>query len=180
MQRASSGNLYERRIKKEDETPVEAHPQVRPICAPMEHKWKISMPYEASVYLRDGAAPSHQLRCTEALQAHGDISLSDTKPETSWEVPKHRTQAQRTWLSANSGSWWWTGRGGMLQSMGSQRVGHNWVTELNWSKLETSWEDPKHRTHPKTKQKRFLDNPVPCGCDISPTDNKDSTAWWIC
>ena len=33
----------------------------------------------------------------------------------------------------NSGSWWWTGRPGMLQSMGSlQRVGHDWATELNW------------------------------------------------
>ena len=30
-------------------------------------------------------------------------------------------------------SWWWTGRPGMLQSMGSQRVIHNWVTELNWT-----------------------------------------------
>ena len=30
------------------------------------------------------------------------------------------------------GSWWWTGRPGVLQFMGSQRVGHDWVTELNW------------------------------------------------
>ena len=30
-------------------------------------------------------------------------------------------------------SWWWTGRPGVLQYMGSQRVGHNWVTELNWT-----------------------------------------------
>ena len=30
------------------------------------------------------------------------------------------------------GSWWWTGKHGVLQSMGSQTVGHNWVTELNW------------------------------------------------
>ena len=30
-------------------------------------------------------------------------------------------------------SWWWTGRPGMLQSTGSQRVGHDWVTELNWT-----------------------------------------------
>ena len=36
-----------------------------------------------------------------------------------------------TWVWASSGSWWWTGRAGMLQSMGSQRVVHNWVTELN-------------------------------------------------
>ena len=31
----------------------------------------------------------------------------------------------------NSGSWWWTGRPGVLQFMGSQRVGHDWATELN-------------------------------------------------
>ena len=37
-----------------------------------------------------------------------------------------------TWVWVNSGSWWWTGRPGMLQFMGSQRVGHNWATELNW------------------------------------------------
>ena len=36
-----------------------------------------------------------------------------------------------TWAWASSGSWWWTGKPGVLQSMGSQRVGHNWVTELN-------------------------------------------------
>jgi len=34
----------------------------------------------------------------------------------------------------NSGSWWWTGRLGMLRFMGSQRVGHDWATELNWRK----------------------------------------------
>ena len=38
-----------------------------------------------------------------------------------------------TWVWVNSGSWWWTGRPGVLQSMGSKRVGHNWVTELNWT-----------------------------------------------
>ena len=36
----------------------------------------------------------------------------------------------------NSGSLWWTGRLGMLQSMGSQIVGHDWVTELNWQPVE--------------------------------------------
>ena len=32
-------------------------------------------------------------------------------------------------------SWWWTGRPGVLRFMGSQRIGHNWVTELNWTEL---------------------------------------------
>ena len=40
-----------------------------------------------------------------------------------------------TWVWVNSGSWWWTGRPDVLQFMGSQRVGHNWVTELNWTEL---------------------------------------------
>ena len=37
-----------------------------------------------------------------------------------------------TWVWASSGSWWWTGKPGMLQSMWLQRVGHDWVTELNF------------------------------------------------
>ena len=39
----------------------------------------------------------------------------------------------RVWV--NSGSWWWTGRPGLLQFMGLQRVGHDWATELNWTEL---------------------------------------------
>ena len=37
-----------------------------------------------------------------------------------------------TWVWVNSGSWWWTGRPGVLRFMGSQRVGYDWATELNW------------------------------------------------
>ena len=40
------------------------------------------------------------------------------------------TRSTRVWV--NSRSWWWTGKPGMLQFMGSQRVGHDWATELNW------------------------------------------------
>ena len=36
------------------------------------------------------------------------------------------------WVWAGCRSWWWTGNPGMLQSIGLQRVGHDWVTELNW------------------------------------------------
>ena len=37
-----------------------------------------------------------------------------------------------TWVWVSSRSWWWTGRPGVLQSMGSQRVRDDWATELNW------------------------------------------------
>ena len=40
---------------------------------------------------------------------------------------------RRTWVWVNCGSWWWTGRAGLPQFMGSQRVGDDWVTELNWT-----------------------------------------------
>ena len=38
-----------------------------------------------------------------------------------------------TWVWVNSGSWWWTGGFGVLQSMGLQRIGHDWASELNWT-----------------------------------------------
>ena len=40
-----------------------------------------------------------------------------------------------TWVWVNSRRWWWTGRPGVLRFMGSQEVGHNWATELNWTEL---------------------------------------------
>ena len=43
---------------------------------------------------------------------------------------------QWTWVWVNSGSWWWTGRPGMLQSVGLQGVRHDWGTEMDWT--ETS------------------------------------------
>ena len=40
---------------------------------------------------------------------------------------------QWTWIWVNSRNWWWTGKPGVLRFMGSQRVGHDWATELNWT-----------------------------------------------
>ena len=42
---------------------------------------------------------------------------------------------QWTWVWVDSGSWWWTGRPDMLWFMGSQRVWHDWATELNWTRF---------------------------------------------
>ena len=56
-----------------------------------------------------------------------------------------RTRWTCAWV--NSGSWWWTGRSGVLRFMGSQRVGHDWVTELNWTEprlLRNQWSEEKY------------------------------------
>ena len=46
---------------------------------------------------------------------------------------------QWTWVCASSRSWWWTGRLGVLQYIGSQRVGQDWVTEMNWLAYRHIW-----------------------------------------
>ena len=50
---------------------------------------------------------------------------------------------QWTWVLVNSGSWWWTGKPGVLQSMESQRVRHDWATEMNWTELNWMWSTTK-------------------------------------
>ena len=47
-----------------------------------------------------------------------------------------------TWVWSSSESWWWSGKPGMLQSIGLQRVRHDWVTELNWTDLPYNLENP--------------------------------------
>ena len=52
---------------------------------------------------------------------------------------------QWTWVWVDSSSWWWTGRPGVLQFMGSQRVGQDWATELNWTKVSLwQWSTNPH------------------------------------
>ena len=64
--------------------------------------------------------------CWESLKAGGE---GDNRGWEGWMASLTRW----TWVWASSGSWWWTGRPAVLQVMGSQRVGHDWATELNWS-----------------------------------------------
>ena len=66
-----------------------------------------------------------RLWCWEGLGAGGE---EDGRGWDGWMASL--TRWTRVWV--NSGSWWWTGGPGVLRFMGSQRVGHDWVTELNW------------------------------------------------
>ena len=68
--------------------------------------------------------------CWERLKAG---SKGDNRGWDGWMA----SPTQWTWVWVNSGSWWWTGRPGVLWSMGLQRVGHDWATKLNW--IWPSW-----------------------------------------
>ena len=63
--------------------------------------------------------------CWERLKAGGE---GDDRGWDGWMA----SPTQWTWVLVHSGSWWWTGRPGVLRFMGSQKVGHDWGTELNW------------------------------------------------
>ena len=70
--------------------------------------------------------------CWERLRPGGE---GDDRGWDGWMASPTRW----TWVWANSRNWWWTGRPGVLQFVGSQRVGHDWVTELNRTELNENY-----------------------------------------
>ena len=72
--------------------------------------------------------------CWERLRAGGE---RDGRGWDSWVASL--TRWTQVWV--NSRSWWWTGKPGVLQSMGWQRVGHDWATKLNWTASQVSSEE---------------------------------------
>ena len=69
--------------------------------------------------------------CWERLKAGGE---GDDQGKDCWMT----SLTQWTWVWVSFWSWWWTGKPGMLQSMGLQKVGHDSATELNWLIVFTS------------------------------------------
>ena len=66
--------------------------------------------------------------CWDRLKAGGE---GDNRGWDGWMASPTRW----TWVWVSSRSWWWTGKPGVLQSMGLQRVGHDWAAERNWITL---------------------------------------------
>ena len=76
-----------------------------------------------------------RLWCWEGLGAGGG---GDNRGWDGWMASLTRW----TWVWVNSGSWWWTGRPGVLRFMGSQKVRHNWAIELNWTEAILAHREP--------------------------------------
>ena len=111
--------------------------------------------------------------CWERLKAGGE---GDNKGQDGWMA----SPTQWTWVWASSRRWWRTGKPGMLQSMGSKRVRHDWVTEQQHrsTQMTSQWEstldigcclwNPSHRLHWNSMQFRL---PAPewilCGASFS-------------
>ena len=66
--------------------------------------------------------------CWERLRAGGE---GDNRGWYGWMA----SLTWWTWVWVDSRSWWWTGRPGMLEFIGSQRLRQDWATKLNWIEL---------------------------------------------
>ena len=77
----------------------------------------------------------HLMRRTDCLEKTLMLGKIEGRRRQGWQRMKWLDGILTWWIRvwASSGSWWWTGKPGVLQSMGSQRVVHNWATELNWT-----------------------------------------------
>ena len=87
--------------------------------------------------------------CWERLKAGGD---GDDTEWDGWTASLTRW----TWVWASFGSWWWTGRPGMLQSTGLPTVGHDWSTALNWT---YQWSASKKILNKKKRNAQWVKPP---------------------
>ena len=85
---------------------------------------KLKLQYFVHLMWRADSFEKHW--CWEILKVGGEV---DNRGWDGWMA----SPTQCTWVWARSGRWWWTGKPGVMQSMGLQRVGHYWATELNWT-----------------------------------------------
>ena len=96
-----------------------------------ELKLKLKLQYFGHLRWRTDSLEKKRPWFWERLKVGGE---GDNRGWENWMA----SPTQWTWVWVNSRSWWWTGRPGMLQSMGSQTVRHDWVTILNWTQF-LSW-----------------------------------------
>ena len=84
----------------------------------------------------------HLMRRTDPLEKTLMLGKIEGRRRRGWQRIRSSTQCTRVW--ASSGSWWWTGKPGVLQSTGSQRVRHNWATEQQqWENKEVCFKRHK-------------------------------------
>ena len=100
--------------------------EISPGCSLVGLMLKLKLQYFGHLMRR--ADSLEKTRCWERLRAGGE---GDDRGWDGWMA----SPTQWTWVWVNSGSWWRTGRPGMLRFMGLQRVGHDWATEVNWTEL---------------------------------------------
>ena len=123
-------------LEKTLESPLDCK-EIQPVHPKGDQSWVFiggtDVEAETPILWPPDAGLTHLKRpwCWERLKARGE---GDDRRWDRWMA----SPTQWTWVWVDSGSWWWTGRPGVLQSMGLQRVEHDWETALNWTE---SWKE---------------------------------------
>ena len=116
-------------LEKTLESPLDCK-EIQPVHSEADQPWDFfgrnDAKAETPVLATSCKELSHwkRLWCWEGLGSGGE---GDDRAWDGWMLSLTRW----TWVWVDSGSWWWTGRPGVLWFMGSQRVGHNWATSLH-------------------------------------------------
>ena len=111
-------------LEKTLETPLDSK-EIKPVNPRGNQSW---------IFIRRTDAPILRSPDVESWPSEKTLMLGKTKGrrKRGWQRDKMASLTQWTWVWASSKRWWRTGKPGMLQSMGSQRVGHDWKTEQQW------------------------------------------------
>ena len=114
-------------LEKTPETPLDCK-EIKPVNCKGNQSWifigRTDAEAETPILWPSDAKNWKRPWCWERLKVGGE---GDDRGWDGWMASSTRW----TWIWVSSGSWWWTGKPGVLQSMGLQRVRHNWATELN-------------------------------------------------
>ena len=100
--------------------------EISPECSLKGLMLKLKLQYLATFW--EELTPWKRPWCWERLRA----GEGDNRGWDGWMA----SPTQWRWIGVNSRSWWWTRRPGIMHSMWSQRVGHDWLTELSWTALQ--------------------------------------------
>ena len=116
-------------LEKTLESPLDCK-EIQPVHPKGDQSWVFIGSWNSNTLATWCKELTHWKRpwCWKRLRAGGE---GDDRGWNGWMASSTRW----TWVWVDSGSWWWTARPVVLQSMGLQRVGHDWATELNWTEL---------------------------------------------
>ena len=123
-------------LEKALESPLDCK-EIQPVHPKGDHSWVFTGKTDAEAetpILLSRHAKSWLIRKDSEPGRDWGQEEKGTTEDNGWMASPTRC----TWVWVNPGSWWWTGRPGVVQFMRSQRVGHNWATELNWCSARNS------------------------------------------
>ena len=116
-------------LEKTLESPLD-YKKIQPVHAKGDQSWVFIGRTDAEAETNTLAIWCEELTHWKRLWCWEGLGAVGEGDDRGWDVWM-ASLTRWTWVWVNSGRWWWTGRLGLLRFMGSQRVGHDWATEMN-------------------------------------------------